>query len=380
MTHDYDIAICGAGPVGMALAALLAQRGIAPGRIALLDAKTLARSSLDPRSVALSWGSRQTLEDIGAWPVEATAIHQIHVSRRGRFGRSLIDRSEHALEALGYVTRYGALVTRLGAVCEHLGIAALRPARVLGCDELDTGVLLSIDDGAAGPVRTLSAALLVQAEGSFFKQAPVEAGEKLAVGQPRFADYQQTAPIAQRAFERFTDEGPLALLPQDGGYALVWCARPATAATLMALDDAAFLEQLGHAFGNRLGRFTHTSARQAYPLTLRVDAQDSARRVAIGNAAQMLHPVAGQGLNLGLRDASVLARVLAQGATAQQLLRYRALRRADRALTVRMTDTLARLFADTAPTQALLGAALGLIDIVSPARHLLAELMMFGRR
>jgi 2-octaprenyl-6-methoxyphenol hydroxylase len=389
MTHDYDIAICGAGPVGMALAALLVQHGIAPARIALLDAKTLAKASLDPRSVALSWGSRQTLEDIGTWPIEATAIHQIHVSRRGHFGRSLIERSEHGLDALGYVTRYGAIVTRLGTVCERLGIATLRPTRVLGCDELDDGVLLSVDDGADGPVRTMKAALLVQAEGSFFKEAPAQANKKSIVSLPRFANYQQTAliaevrtsaPIAHRAFERFTDEGPLALLPQDGGYALVWCARPATAAALLALDDAAFLAELGRAFGNRLGSFTHTSARQAYPLTLRVDAQDSARRVAIGNAAQMLHPVAGQGLNLGLRDASVLARVLAHGVTPEQLLRYRELRRVDRALTVRMTDTLARLFANSAPTQALLGAALGLIDIVPPARHLLAELMMFGRR
>ncbi len=378
-----DIAICGAGPVGMALAALLARRGIAGQRIALLDAKTLAQASLDPRSIALSWGSRQILEEIGAWPVDATAIHQIHVSRRGRFGRSLIDRGEHDLEALGYVTRYGALVSKLAAACAQHGVKMLRPARVLASSEDADGVVLTIDETAADDThqtRTLRANLLVQAEGGLFKDQADRVARR---------DYQQTAliatvtasaPIAHRAFERFTDEGPLALLPQDGQYSLVWCVRPDTASALLALDDAAFLAQLGQAFGDRLGRFTQVGTRQAYPLGLCVDDTGSARSVAIGNAAQTLHPVAGQGLNLGLRDASVLARLLARGANPVALQQFRAQRENDRALTVRMTDTLARIFTGAAPAQTLLGAALGLVDIVPPARHLLAEMMMFGRR
>jgi 2-octaprenyl-6-methoxyphenol hydroxylase len=389
LSNDYQIAICGAGPVGMVLAALLAQRGIAPGQIALLDAKTLAQASLDPRSIALSYGSRQILEEVGAWPIEATPIHQIHVSRRGHFGRSLIDRAEHGLEALGYVARYGALVTRLGTVLQRLGVEALRPTRVRSCSAEPDRMVLKLDTGA-DQQRTLEAALVVQAEGGLFNDTSgMRSDNEKKAQKSRLKDYQQSAliaevrtsaPVAQRAFERFTDEGPLALLPQDGGYALVWCVRPDTASALLALGDTAFLAELGRAFGNRLGRFTHASARLAYPLGLRVDANDSARMVAIGNGAQTLHPVAGQGLNLGLRDATVLARVLSQGVNPAQLTRYRALRQQDRALTVRMTDTLARLFADTAPTQALLGAALGIVDIVPPARHLLAELMMFGRR
>ena len=114
---DYDIAICGAGPAGMALAALLVRRGVPAERIALIDAKTLEQASKDPRSLALSWGSRQILEQIGGWPASATAIEQIHVSRRGQFGRSMIDRKDYDLPALGYVSRYGHLVTALGAVC-----------------------------------------------------------------------------------------------------------------------------------------------------------------------------------------------------------------------------------------------------------------------
>lgn len=377
--NPLDVAICGAGPVGMALAALLARRGMAPARIALIDGKSLGQALTDPRSIALSYGSRLLLEEIGAWPLAATPIHQIHVSRRGRFGRSLMDRDEHKLPALGYVARYGDLVSALSIACERAGVAAIRPARVTGIDELGGGVSLQLDDG-----RALQAALAVQAEGGVF-------GQQEARGLQR--DYQQSAviarvststPIAHRAYERFTDEGPLALLPQDGAdglhYALVWCVRQDRAAALLELDDAAFLARLGEAFGSRLGRFTKASSRIAYPLGLNAEPRATARTVAIGNAAQTLHPVAGQGLNLGLRDAAVLARLLAQDAAPGQLAAFGAARQADRKLTVGLTDAMARVFADTGPAQSLLGLSLGMLDAVAPARLLLAELMMFGRR
>ena len=375
----YDAAICGAGPVGLALAALLAKRGMAPARIALVDAKALGQAIVDPRSIALSYGSRLLLEEVGAWPLPATAIHQIHVSRRGHLGRSVMDRTEHDLPALGYVTRYGELVAALAAACERAGVTAIRPARVAGADEDAGGVSLRLEDG-----RALRSALVVQAEGGVF-------GEQAAKGLQR--DYRQTAliarvsvsaPAAHRAYERFTEEGPLALLPQDGAdghqYALVWCVRPERAAALLAQDDTTFLARLGEAFGTRMGRFTAASARASYPLGLNADARATARTVAIGNAAQTLHPVAGQGLNLGVRDAAVLARLLAQGATPAQLAAFGAARDADRKLTVGLTDTMARVFAQQGPGQALLGLSLGILDTVAPARSLLAELMMFGRR
>jgi 2-octaprenyl-6-methoxyphenol hydroxylase len=375
----FDVAICGAGPAGMALAAMLAKRGVAAGRIALIDGKSLGQAITDPRSIALSYGSRLLLEDIGAWPLPATPIQQIHVSRRGHFGRSLMDRDEHKLPALGYVTRYGELASALAAACERAGIAAIRPARVDGLAEDDDGVVLNLDDG-----RALTAALAVQAEGGVFGQQEQRAVQR---------DYQQSAviarvsastPIAHRAYERFTDEGPLALLPQDGAdglqYALVWCVRQDMAAGLLALDDAAFLARLGEAFGGRLGRFTRASSRVAYPLGLNAEPRATSRTVAIGNAAQTLHPVAGQGLNLGLRDAAVLARLLAREASPAQLLAFGAARQADRKLTVGLTDAMARAFADTGPAQALLGLSLGMLDVVPPVRVLLAELMMFGLR
>ncbi|WP_426175201.1 UbiH/UbiF/VisC/COQ6 family ubiquinone biosynthesis hydroxylase [Massilia sp. TWR1-2-2] len=375
----FDVAICGAGPAGMALAAMLARRGMAPRRIALIDGKSPGQAITDPRSIALSYGSRLLLEEVGAWPLPATPIHQIHVSRRGRFGRSLMDRDDHDLPALGYVTRYGDLVSALAAACERAGVAIVRPARVSSIDETDAGVTLRLDDG-----RTLAAALAVQAEGGVFGQQQQRALQRDYGQSAVIARVAASAPIAQRAYERFTDEGPLALLPQEGAdglqYALVWCVRRENAAALLELGDDAFLARLGDAFGARLGRFTRTSGRAAYPLGLNAEPRATARTVAIGNAAQTLHPVAGQGLNLGLRDAAVLARLLGRGSGPEQLLAFSAGRKADRKVTIGLTDAMARVFANTGPAQALLGLSLGVLDAVAPARMLLAELMMFGRR
>jgi 2-octaprenyl-6-methoxyphenol hydroxylase len=381
---QVDVAICGAGPVGLALAALMARRGVEPGRIALVDAKALGQAISDPRSIALSWGSRALLDDVGAWPLPCTPIHQIHVSRRGHLGRSVMDRAEHDLDALGYVARYGDVVDALARACERAGVQTLRPVRVAALHEDRDGVVLDLDDG-----RTLRANVAVQAEGGVF-------GEQAE--RTRRRDYAQTAviarvstsqPIPHRAFERFTDEGPLALLPQDGAdghqYALVWCVRPERAQQLLDLGEAEFLRQLGEAFGERLGIFTRAAERAAFPLGLNADPRFSARTVAIGNAAQTLHPVAGQGLNLGLRDAAVLARLLARGidqdgGIADALSRFAEERARDRGAIIRTTDAMARVFADTGPLQPLFGLALAALDTVKPARMLLAELMMFGRR
>ncbi|WP_028102678.1 UbiH/UbiF/VisC/COQ6 family ubiquinone biosynthesis hydroxylase [Pseudoduganella violaceinigra] len=376
---DYDIAICGAGPAGMALAALLVRRGADPARLALVDAKPLAQAMQDPRTLALSYGSRQILEQVGAWPIHATAIHEIHVSRRGHFGRSMITRDEHQLPALGYVTRYGAIAEALGNVCARLGVAALRPVRVSGSAEAADAVTLHLACEGEGP-RALRAAVLVQAEGGLFGEQQAKEEQRDYRQSAIIAQVNTSAPVAHRAYERFTGEGPLALLPQDDGYALVWCVRPDSAQALLALDEASFLARLGETFGDRLGTFTHATRRLAFPLGLNAGATGSARSVAIGNAAQTLHPVAGQGLNLGLRDAAELARCLARGATPAALAQYAALRRQDRKLAVRLTDTMARIFANDSSLQPLLGLGLAALDVAAPARAVLAELMMYGRR
>lgn len=383
MTRSVDITICGAGPVGLTLAALLLQRGVSPEKLLLLDAKTAEQSAADPRSIALSYGSRQILERVGAWPIPAQAITQIHVSRRGHFGRTLIEADGYHVPALGYVTRYGALITALNRVIADAGLTVLRPVQISSSEESSDQVDLYLDDGKQ--VRTR---LLIQVEGGVFAQQPARA---------RHRDYNQTAivtqvgvsaPLMQRAFERFTAEGPLALLPQDGGYAVVWCAATQTAARLAQLDDAAFLQALSAAFGQRVGQFLRVGPRFSYPLGLNADVRATARTVAIGNAAQTLHPVAGQGLNLGLRDASVLAQCLtaataATAATPAALSQFAARRRVDRGVAIGVTDAMARVFAsapDGTLSQALLGLSLGLIDALPPVRRLLAEQMMYGQR
>ena len=416
MTVRYQVVICGAGPVGMAAALMLIRRGIDPTQIALIDARSLGQAISDPRSIAVSYGSRLLLEEIGAWPAAATtAIEQIHISRRGHFGRTLIDRAEQQVPALGYVTRYGELVNALAIACERAGLVTLRPLKVSVCDEHADHVSLTLDDGSV-----LQAALVVQAEGGLFGEQQTRARQHDYDQSAVIARVATSAPIAHRAYERFTDEGPLALLPQyelgadrsgmDGSigsipssfpygehedarvrrntsadanalqYALVWCVRPERAQALLALDDAAFLTQLGEAFGSRLGRFTQCSARMSYKLGLNAEPRATARTVAIGNAAQTLHPVAGQGLNLGLRDAAVLGRLLAHEVTPAQLAKFAGARAIDRQLTIGLTDAMARAFAQAGPLQALLGLSLGALDAVAPARSLLADLMMYGRR
>lgn len=393
MTHtinDVDIAICGAGPVGQALALLLHQQGYTAERIALFDAKTTEQAEQDARSIAISYGSRQILQAAGAWPIKATAIHEIHVSRRGHFGRSLMRAADYVVPELGYVARYGDIIRPLQVAIGRNGIRIQRPLSVSNVEEAADHVRLTLCKADTEEISHVSASIVIQAEGGTF-------GEQEQRRQRH--DYQQTAIIAHvntdaqitgRAFERFTEQGPLALLPQEDGYALVWCVRPEQAEHLLALDEQRFKLALQTAFGHRLGNFIKTSARVSYPLGLNAQAHATARTVAIGNAAQTLHPVAGQGLNLGLRDSMVLARALTRhlhDATssdpAAALQAYLAERQADRKLTIRITDSMARVFAsspDGSFSQTLLGLGLGALDMVKPAKRILAEQMMFGWR
>jgi 2-octaprenyl-6-methoxyphenol hydroxylase len=372
------IAIVGAGPVGLSLAAMLMARGVAGSDMALIDAKTPAAAQEDPRSIALSFGSRQLLEQIQAWPVSGTPITQIHISRRGSFGRTLIDSQDYDLPALGYVCRYGTLVQTLTNVLQDSGITMLRPVVVTTIEESAQAVTLQLTDGSA-----IEADVLVQAEGGVYGEQAVKS---------RHHDYQQcaivatvhsSAPVIGRAFERFTNEGPLALLPQDDGYALVWCGRPASAEKLLALSDADFLQALQAAFGQRVGHFIKIGARNSFPLGLNASPASTGRIVAIGNAAQTLHPVAGQGLNLGLRDATVLSSLLAQHSSPAMLSQFSSARQPDRQLTMRLTDVMARVFASAADgsfTQDLLGLSLGLLDLAPAFKQRIAQQMMFGWR
>ncbi|SDB83915.1 UbiH/UbiF/VisC/COQ6 family ubiquinone biosynthesis hydroxylase [Paraburkholderia lycopersici] len=403
---DYDVTIVGAGPVGLALAGWLARRSATQGlSIALIDAREPDDSAGDPRAIAVSQGSRTLLETL-AWPNDATPIERIHVSQRGHFGRTLIDRRDYGLPALGYVARYGAIVQALAQAVRGTRVHWLHHTQAHDPVVEHGGVTLPVM--SAGVERRLRTRILVNAEGGLYRAPPrsaqdesEEAGTQAVHPRheaKRTRDYGQTAlvgvvtlsaPRPHVAWERFTNEGPIALLPMGGvrgaDYALVWCCAPAEAGRRAQLDDADFLAELGMAFGARMGRFTQIHARAAFPLGL--NALDAlvcghGRIAAVGNAAQTLHPVAGQGLNLGLRDAHALADSFAQhGATPRALAEFAGRRAFDRRMTIGATDTLARLFTiDFGPLAALRGLALTALEFAPPVKTALARQMMFGQR
>jgi 2-octaprenyl-6-methoxyphenol hydroxylase len=399
---DFDVTIVGAGPVGLALAGWLARRSATRElKIALIDAREPEDSIADPRAIAVSHGSRMILEPL-RWPADATAIQRIHVSQRGHFGRTLIDHGEHGLPALGYVLRYGSIVHGLAEAVHATPVHWFRSTSAATPVQEQDGVTLPIE--TAGVTRRLRTRILVSAEGGLFgdQKSGKREGDSAAKGtekgvdKPGTRDYGQTAlvgtvsvstPQPHVAWERFTPEGPIALLPMGGvrgaDYALVWCCAPDEAARRAQLADDEFLRELGAAFGGRMGRFTHIKGRASFPLGLNaVDTQVSGRVVAIGNAAQTLHPVAGQGLNLGLRDAHALADALsAEGPTTLALASFAQRRALDRRLTIGATDTLARLFTvDFAPLAIMRGLALTALEFVPPVKTALARQMMFGQR
>ncbi|HDR9471405.1 UbiH/UbiF/VisC/COQ6 family ubiquinone biosynthesis hydroxylase [Burkholderia multivorans] len=394
MTHassplptDYDLAIVGAGPVGLALAGWLGRRSATQhASIALIDAREPSASANDPRAIAVSHGSRVLLDTL-AWPADATPIEHIHVSQRGHFGRTLIERDEHDLAALGYVVRYGSLVQALAGAVRGSRVDWLTSTTARAPLQDADGVALTLD-GPHGE-RVLRARIVVNAEGGLFHEQQADAGKHRR-------DYGQTAlvgtvtvssPRPNVAWERFTHEGPLALLPLGGprqaDYALVWCCAPDEAARRAALPDDAFLRELGIAFGERMGSFVAIAGRASFPLGLNAAQTLVKGRIAIvGNAAQTLHPVAGQGLNLGLRDAHTLVDVLStHGFDATALATFNARRALDRRLTIGATDTLARLFTiDAGPLPLLRGAALTALEFVPPLKKAIARQMMFGQR
>ena len=380
MAPALDVLIVGGGPVGAALAALLAEGRLRTG---LIEAREV--DATDPRSIALSYGSALILQRLGAWTHAraCTPIESVHVSQAGGWGRTLITAHEQDVPALGYVCHYGAL---------HAALA--QPLRAIPQVDVRTGTravaLASQTDrvevelaSAAGAGR-LDARLVVLADGGQISAGLVDHDDR---------DYRQCAVIAEvecdlphagRAYERFSPQGPIALLPCGSGYALVWTVVAEVAEPLAALPDAAFLDALQRAFGDRAGRLLRCGPRSVFPLRLRVaHAPRASRVVLLGNAAQTLHPVAGQGLNLGLRDAQALAALVL--ATPDALhdpdlaRRFHAVRRSDRLGTVGITDSLVRLFSNEfAPLRAVRGCGLTLLDLVPPAKRMFAQRMMFG--
>ncbi len=379
-TADCDVAIIGAGPVGMALASSLKDSGL---DVLLLDARAPQAWAGDPRALALAYGSRQLLEKLAAWDENAaTAIDEIHVSQRGGFGRTLLTAADLGVPALGYVMRYRDLAGALAA--------RIAPAQLLGecvVEAIETSAeraTLTLTLTRAGIRQSVRASLVVHAEGT-----PADTPDV------RVRDYHQHAIIAevkpaqphrQRAWERFTPEGPLALLPLGDDYSVVFTVPSDQAPALRELDDDDFLAVLREHFGRRVD-FVRCGARASFPLALRVRSPVAKQReVWIGNSAQTLHPVSGQGFNLGLRDAAELATALrhrqaSDCGDAATLAAYARGRQTDRHYGMGFTDGIVRLFSnDLAALRCARGIGLLALDLAPPLRHFVAKRMIWGAR
>ncbi|MBU6377285.1 MAG: 2-octaprenyl-6-methoxyphenyl hydroxylase [Gammaproteobacteria bacterium] len=385
-----DVAIVGGGLVGASLALALAPTGLRVGLVEGVSPDAAAQPSFDDRTTALGNGTRRSFEALGVWShvaPRAAAIRRIHVSDAGRFGFARLEASDHGIDAFGYVVTNRVLGEALhGLLAAMRGLDLRMPARCTAVTAGEHAVEIRTEPAQ----RPWRARLVVAADGA---QSRVREAAGLGA---EVEDYRQVAVIAHvrasraadgTAFERFTRSGPFAVLPlHDGAYGVVWTLAPDAAARVLELGDREYLAALQSAFGWRLGRLLDVGKRSAYPLRLTRAHTVVGRRVAlIGNAAQGLHPVAGQGFNLGLRDAATLAEVLAEvvvregrdadiGAAAV-LAEFAARRQVDRDGVTRFTDGLVKLFGDERPgVPTLRDLGLLLFDLSPTAKQAMSRL------
>ena len=389
--HEFDVVIVGGGLVGGSLACALRGSGLKVAVVEAAAAGAPSHPSYDERVIALSLGSRRIFGGVGIWKsiaADAEPIRHVHVSERGHFGFAHLDAPDEGVEALGYVAPARAIGHAIeDGLCGADGVELLRPARLVGLHAERDRWRLEV--AVAGSSRLLQARLLVAADGG---DSAVRRRLGLGVRERGYgydAIISTVTPERPRpgtAFERFTESGPLAMLPMTGGrYSVVWTARNSESAGILALDDDAFVAKLQQRFGQRLGRLRKPGRRVAYPLRLVLAKQlTQPRMVLVGNAAHTLHPVAGQGFNLGLRDVAELAELLEDAQRTGQdaggnsvVAGYRKRRAPDQRDAAMLTDALARLFVNPwAPVR--VGRNLGMLglDLLPPARHVLAQRFM----
>lgn len=392
----YDVIIIGGGMVGASLACALGEQGLHVAVVEGTPLRSTEQPSYDDRSIALAYGSGRIFAGLGLWQklqARVEPIRHIHISDRGHFGVTRLHCDDEGVDALGYVVETRALGELL-----HQRLLELEPVELYCPAQFQE---LEIEAGQArvklereGEVLELRAPLVVAADG-----ARSQVREQQQISVQRF-DYGQTAiianvtsqrPHANVAYERFTDSGPLAMLPMPASQereprcSLVWTVRSDQVDEVMSWDETTFLSRLQERFGQRLGKLNKAGARHAYPLALlRADEHVRPRLALIGNAAHTLHPVAGQGFNLGIRDVAVLAELLVdarqRGAdlgSMSVLQRYADWRKQDHRNVITFTDSLARLFSNPLwPVVWVRNMGLLAMDLLPPVKHPLTRLTM----
>jgi 2-octaprenyl-6-methoxyphenol hydroxylase len=379
----HDVLVIGGGLVGASLACALDGSGLGVALVESEPPRASVIADSDARSLALAAASLNALAALGVvrhLPTQPTPIRRIHVSRRGDFGAVSLRAEDYGRTAFGGVVPAPALgVTLQARLGELRGLSHHVGARLVALR--DAGDLREADIVRDGATTTLRARLLVGADGtaSFVRDALGIDATTHDYAQQLFAGSVRAArPSDGQAWERFTDDGPMALLPQaSGGYGCICTVPGAQADAVAALDDAGFIALLQERFGWRAGRFLAVGRRVGYPLRQLVAGRLTASRaVVMGNAAQTLHPVGAQGFNLGLRDALTLAELVRDAGThggdigGTKLLDAYAQRRAeDREQTLRFSDGLARITANPAPPMRLLRSlAMGAFDALPDLR------------
>lgn len=383
MNTEYDIAIIGGGPVGAALALALRNSRLT---VCVLEARPSNSTSSDARALALSYGSRLLLDRLGIWNSLqcVSPIRTIHISQKQSFGRAVLRAEELNVPELGYVLPYTTLQDALTHTLHDSDVASIYGASVTQLQNQGDYAVIGYQQN--GAQHTLSTRLAVVADGG-----------KLLAQQypPEVHDYGQSALIthitcsasqAGIAYERFTSQGPLALLPFKDGYELVWTAPHQVAQDMLGWNDAYFLSELQQHFGDRVGNFLTVEKRTSFPLGLRraPNLNPMPHTVLLGNAAQTMHPVAGQGFNMGLRDAWELAQEILDASpetlgSETMLAAYCANRRTDREAGIRFTDGLVKLFSNDLPVlSASRAASLSVLDCFPFAKKFVARRMMFG--
>ncbi len=392
MTDKQGIVIVGGGPVGSVLALALQANNI---NVTILEARAKGASHGDQRALALSYGSRIILEQLGIWSQlesKATAINSIHISQKGSFGRTKLDAQEYNQPALGYVLSYGALSAALDEALNKKALVRLL-YQAEASEIKPAANLASVTYKLNKMPQTVASSLVVLADGGSslgaiegIKRETKEYGHDALVTKVKCE-----LPHNNIAYERFTPMGPLALLPNvpshdSKEFSLVWTGKQEVVAELMALDDASFLHRLHVHFGDRVGQFLQVEKRTYFPLKMAsLKPTFTSHLVVIGNAAQTMHPVAGQGFNVGLRDAWQLAEMLNNSVEADigsisMLSTYHATRSQDTKRGLMFTDFLVNVFSNDIMGVSLgRAAALGLLDVLKPVKNRLVSKMSFGK-